>query len=142
MTDVFFQVFIYHANETSKGDIDIFKEVKLKALSLSNKFDKVGNVIKWHSIKMPMTKFEHLTLTETLLDFVVLDSVLKKIPSDSLVLLGRPNMEVRLDYFNRVSRSQFSGGHINNQDINVDCFLHHSTSSTTKSLKMLFMFII
>lgn len=99
-----FKVFIYSSHESSKGEDDIFKQVKQKALVLSNKFEKVGNLIKWHSIKLPtnMTTFP----TEALLDFAVMDSVLKKFTSDSLILFGRPNMEVRLDYFNRVSNAK------------------------------------
>lgn len=97
-----FQVFIYNSHESSKGNEDIFKEVKSKALTLSNKFEKVGNMIKWHSIKLPSNRPDLAVLTESLLDFAVLDSVLKKFPMESLILVGRPNMEVRLDYFNRV----------------------------------------
>ncbi|XP_046685952.1 chondroitin sulfate synthase 2-like [Homalodisca vitripennis] len=95
-------VFIYNSHESSKGDNDIFKEVKNKALSLSNKFEKLGNLIKWHSIKLPGNGSDFAVLTESLLDFAVMDSVLKKFSPESLVLVGRPNMEVRLDYFNRV----------------------------------------
>ncbi|XP_054269456.1 chondroitin sulfate synthase 2 [Macrosteles quadrilineatus] len=100
-------VFIYSSHESSKGEDDVFKQVKQKALVLSNKFEKVGNLIKWHSIKLPtnMTTFP----TEALLDFAVMDSVLKKFTSDSLILFGRPNMEVRLDYFNRVRMNTVSG---------------------------------
>uniref|UniRef100_A0A1B6L696 Hexosyltransferase n=1 Tax=Graphocephala atropunctata TaxID=36148 RepID=A0A1B6L696_9HEMI len=101
-------VFIYNSHESSKGDSDIFKEVKNKALTLSNKFEKVGNLIKWHSIKLPANRSDFAILTESLLDFAVLDSVLKKFSLESLVLVGRPNMEVRLDYFNRVRMNTVS----------------------------------
>lgn len=71
---------------------------------MSNKFEKVGNLIKWHSIKLPANRSNSLLLTESLiLDFAIADSVLKKFPLESLILFGRPNMEIRLDYFNRVS---------------------------------------
>lgn len=73
---------------------------------MSNKFEKVGNLIKWHSIKLPANTTE--PFSQSLMDFVVLDSVLKKFSSESLVLLGRPNMEVHLDYFNRVSHNMYN----------------------------------
>lgn len=105
----YLQVFIYDYHESSKGEDDIFKEVKSKAFSLSSKFEKVGNLIKWHSIKLPANRSNSLLLTETLiLDFAVADAVLKKFPLESLILFGRPNMEVRLDYFNRVSYCLFN----------------------------------
>lgn len=64
----------------------------------------MGNLIKWHSIKLPANRSNSLLLTESLiLDFAIADSVLKKFPLESLILFGRPNMEIRLDYFNRVS---------------------------------------
>jgi hypothetical protein len=42
-------------------------------------------------------------LFDEVLYFAIIDLSLKKLPPDSLVLLAEPNMEIRLDYFNRVS---------------------------------------
>lgn len=69
------------------------------ANSLSNKHKKDGGKILWVSIRLP----EGLSEDEPLVDFMIADLSTKKLPPDTLIIFCQVNMEIRLDFLNRVS---------------------------------------
>lgn len=99
---VFDQVFIYNHDESSKGDEDIFKELKDTAVQLSSKFEKDGNRVKWLSIRLPPPTENYNMIHDSLLMFAISDLAITKFNRDALLLLGQTNMEIRSDFFNRV----------------------------------------
>ncbi|XP_046984721.1 chondroitin sulfate synthase 2 [Schistocerca americana] len=97
-------VLLYDAKVPGKGNKDdVFLDVKNMALALSDKYKKDGGKIAWVSIKVPAPIQTGVVLhSGSLIDFAVVDLVVKKLPPDSLILLCQPNMEIRQDYLNRV----------------------------------------
>ena len=69
------------------------------ANTLSNKHKKDGGKILWVSIRLP----EDLSEDEPIVDFLITDLGTKKLPPDTLILFCQVNMEIRLDFLNRVS---------------------------------------
>lgn len=96
------QILLYDANAPGKGKVDdVFKPLKDEAMLLSNVHKKDGTKVAWLSVRIPNTKL--LALRDALLDFAIIDLAIRKFPSDALMLLSRPKMEVRQDYLNRVN---------------------------------------
>ncbi|XP_050537031.1 chondroitin sulfate synthase 2 [Daktulosphaira vitifoliae] len=94
-------VLLYDSNSPGKGTADdVFKILKDEATLLSNAHKKDGTKVAWLSVRVPNTKM--VVLKDALLDFAVIDLAIKKFPSDALMMLARPKMEIRQDYLNRV----------------------------------------
>lgn len=80
---------------------DVYKDLKNQAQVLSQMYKRDENRVIWVSIKLPFS--DNQALKEALLNFAILDLAVKKFPLDSLMLLGSPNMEIKVEYLNRVS---------------------------------------
>ncbi|XKL59141.1 hypothetical protein PGB90_000157 [Kerria lacca] len=94
-------VFIYEYNAPGKGTKDdVFKDLKDKALTLTKMYQRDDNRVAWLSIKLPFS--DNQAITEALLSFAIVDLSLKKFTHDSLILLSSCNMEIRIEYLNRV----------------------------------------
>lgn len=92
---------IYEYNVPGKGTKDdVFKDFKNQALSLTKMYQRDDNRVAWVSIKLPST--ESPAAEEALLYFALVDIAMRKFNSDSLILIGSPNMEIRTEYLNRV----------------------------------------
>ena len=99
-----FQVLIYEYNVPGKGTKDdIFQDFKNQAVSLTKIYQKDDNRVAWVSIKLPYS--ENRAIEEALLYFAVADIAVRKFNSDSLILIGSPEMEIRTEYLNRVTFS-------------------------------------
>lgn len=85
----------------------MFKEIKDTAISLSKKFEKSNSAIKWVSIRIPSQEADYSIVHENFLDFAIVDLAVKKFSPESLILYTHSNMEIRLDYFNRVRTNKF-----------------------------------
>lgn len=83
----------------------MFKHLKDEAMSLTNAHKKDGSKVAWLSVRIPNTKL--FALRDSLLDFAIIDLAITKFPADALMMLARPNMEIRQDYLNRVSIDLF-----------------------------------
>lgn len=104
---------LYDANAPGKGAVDdVFKQLKDEATLLSNTHKKDGIKVAWLSVRVSNTKL--LALRDALLDFAIVDLAIRKFPSDALMMLARPKMEIRQDYLNRVSTMMI---HIYNTNI-------------------------
>uniref|UniRef100_A0A1B6C963 Hexosyltransferase n=1 Tax=Clastoptera arizonana TaxID=38151 RepID=A0A1B6C963_9HEMI len=95
-------VFMYAPDDPSKGDEDVFKEIKDTSISLSKKFEKSNSFIKWVSVRIPSKDSDYNIIHENFLDFAIVDLAIKKFSPESLILYAHSNMEIKLDYFNRV----------------------------------------
>nr|CAD7611177.1 unnamed protein product [Timema genevievae] len=95
-------VLLYDPTVPGKGTKDdIFLNVKQMALSLSDQYKKYGNKIAWVSIKLSINS-NYGVKEHSLMDFAVVDLVIKKLSPDSLIMMCQTNMEFRQDYLNRV----------------------------------------
>lgn len=91
---------MYPAEAPSKGPEDQFGTLKSCALQLSEKYRLDGLKVVWLSIRLPAVSF---IFDETgLVTIAALDLALRKMPLDSLVLLGKSQMLMKPDYLNRV----------------------------------------
>lgn len=63
-------------------------------------YQRDDNRVAWLSIKLPFS--DNQAITEALLSFAIVDLSLKKFTHDSLILLSSCNMEIRIEYLNRV----------------------------------------
>jgi chondroitin polymerizing factor/chondroitin polymerizing factor 2 len=79
----------------------VFKDLKNQAQTLSQLYKRDENRVIWVSIKVPFT--DSMAMAAALLKFAILDLSLKKFPHDSLILVATANMEIRVEYLNRVS---------------------------------------
>lgn len=92
---------LYDPNSSSKGKDDIFFELKHNALSLSEKYKKDLIKITWLSIRLPI-QFNSIEM-EPLLKIAIADLSVRKFSPDSLILFVELEMEIKIDYLNRVS---------------------------------------
>lgn len=92
-------VFLYEIDSPSKGNEDIFADVKKAALKISEKSKSTLSGIAWVSIKFPsneINRYDKRTI------FIILDLSLRKIGLDALVLYLDVYADVRFDFLNRV----------------------------------------
>lgn len=91
---------LYEYNSTSKGDQDIFLNIKNLALKLTNKHHQTpnGNKVAWVSIRLP-EKYEY---NQGLINLATVDLALRKIGLESLVLLVDLHVDMNVDFMNRV----------------------------------------
>lgn len=116
MTFIRSQVFLYQANSPSKTPDDVFYNLKMLALNLSEKYKNDGSRIAWLSIRLP-EKFIETHPRESaaaissvygrqeVLGLVMTDLALRKIGLDSLVMVVSNEMSLRQDFLNRVRQS-------------------------------------
>ncbi|XP_034950059.1 chondroitin sulfate synthase 2 [Chelonus insularis] len=100
-------VFLYNANSPSKGDDDIYKKVKLRVLSLTEKYKKEQSKIAWLSVQLPpsLTSIEE---SDPILRIAIADLIVKKFSSESLILFVQTHMELKTEYLNRVRMNTIS----------------------------------
>lgn len=104
-------VLIYEYNVPGKGTKDdIFQDFKNQAVSLTKTYQRDDNRVAWVSIKLPSS--ENRAMEEALLYFAVVDIAMRKFNSDSLILIGSPEMEIRIEYLNRVRMNTIQGWQI------------------------------
>ena len=106
------QIFIYHAETPSKGDEDVFNNLKNIALTLSEKYKADGSRIAWVSIRLPIEinqtfNYNDITLNtiygkNEILSLAAVDLALRKIGLESLVMVCSNSMTFRADFLNRV----------------------------------------
>lgn len=96
-------VLVYEAESPSKGDTDVFKELKKMATKATSKC-KHGETCKvaWLSVRLPMYK-DSSQVNEEALKLALVDLGLRKIGTDSLVLVLNTKVEINGDFLNRVS---------------------------------------
>lgn len=91
---------MYPAEASSRGPDDTFGSIKSFALRVSEKYKIDGLKVAWLSIRLPSSS--HLFEMPGLMSIAILDLALRKVPLDSLILIGRPHVEMQLDFLNRV----------------------------------------
>lgn len=102
----FLKVLLYNPGYASKGNEDIYYEIKQRALFLTEKYKKDQLKVTWLSIRLPtISSFVEI---EPLLKIAIADLYVKKFTSDNLVLFADTRMEIKTEYLNRVSLSALS----------------------------------
>jgi hypothetical protein len=91
---------MYAAEAPSRGPEDVYGSLKSKALELSEKYKADSLKVAWLSIRLP--SLNNLIDDMGLLNIATMDLALAKVPLDSLILVGRPQMEIKPDALNRV----------------------------------------
>jgi hypothetical protein len=87
-------VLLYDPLAPGKGDQnDVFGTLKNQALALSDRQQREGMHIAWLSVKTRGPRPSDLT---------IVDLASRKLPSEALVLLCTPTMNLRQDFLNRV----------------------------------------
>ncbi|XP_046743414.1 chondroitin sulfate synthase 2 [Diprion similis] len=99
-------VLLYDINSPSKDKDDVFFDVKQHALSLTEKYKKDQSKVTWLSIRLPTT-VSSIEL-EPLLKIAVTDLVVRKFSPESLILFVETEMELKVDYLNRVRMNTIS----------------------------------
>jgi hypothetical protein len=113
-------VFIYPAEAPSKGDEDIFVDLKTLALDLSEKFKSDNSRIAWVSIRLPpeivdpSPTIDDVGLTSIyganeILSLAMTDLALRKIGLESLVMICSNSMTFKSDFLNRVRMNTIQG---------------------------------
>ena len=95
---------MYSPGYVSKGNEDVFYEIKQRALFLTEKYKKDQLKVTWLSIRLPtISSFVEI---EPLLKIAIADLYVKKFTSDNLILFSDTRMELKSEYLNRVSLFQ------------------------------------
>jgi Chondroitin N-acetylgalactosaminyltransferase len=113
-------VFMYPAEAPSKGEEDMFVELKTLALDLSEKFKSDNSRIAWVSIRLPpefvdpSPSLDDVALTSVygateILGLAVTDLALRKIGLESLVMVCSNSMTFKADFLNRVRMNTIQG---------------------------------
>ncbi|OXU16953.1 hypothetical protein TSAR_005256, partial [Trichomalopsis sarcophagae] len=99
-------VLLYNPGYASKGNEDIFHEIKKRALFLTEKYKKDQLKVTWLSIRLPtISSFIEI---EPLLKIAIADLYVKKFSSDNLILFADTRMELKSEYLNRVRMNTIS----------------------------------
>ncbi|XP_046617698.1 chondroitin sulfate synthase 2 [Neodiprion virginianus] len=99
-------VLLYDVNSPSKDKDDVFFDVKQHALSLTEKYKKDQSKVTWLSIRLP-SSVSSIEL-EPMLKIAVTDLVVRKFSPESLILFVETEMELKVDYLNRVRMNTIS----------------------------------
>ncbi|XP_011494577.1 PREDICTED: chondroitin sulfate synthase 2 [Ceratosolen solmsi marchali] len=99
-------VFLYNPGYASKGDDDIYYEIKQRALFLTEKYKKDQLKVTWLSIRLPT--ISSLIEIEPLFKLAIADLYVKKFSSDNLILFADTRMEIKSEYLNRVRMNTIS----------------------------------
>ncbi|KZC05455.1 Chondroitin sulfate synthase 2 [Dufourea novaeangliae] len=91
---------LYNYGSTSKGNGDIFYDIKQYALTLADKYKKYQSKITWLSIRLP-SNVASIEL-DPILNIAVTDLCIKKFSPESLILFVETGIQLRLDYLNRI----------------------------------------
>lgn len=93
-------VLLHNSQSVALDAEDKFKSLKNLIHSYNNKYEVDGAKLSWTAVK---------TQGLAISDIAILDFVAKKFPQDTLILVARPGMEIRMDYLNRVRMNTISG---------------------------------
>lgn len=99
-------VLLYQYESESKGDKDVFKEIKQFVVKISNKYKNDDYRISWLSIRLPESKSPIYFVDNKALNFAVVDLALKKIGLESLVLILDVYSKITIEFLNRVSETE------------------------------------
>ncbi|KAK2581524.1 hypothetical protein KPH14_005183 [Odynerus spinipes] len=99
-------VLLYNVDSPSKGQTDIFQDIKKYALSLSEKYKKDQSKVTWHSVRLP-TVISTIEI-DPMLKIAITDLSIKKFSPESLILFVETGMDLKIDYLNRVRMNTIS----------------------------------
>ena len=93
-------VLLYNFDSTSKGKEDMYYDIKHYILMLAEKYKKHQSKITWLSVRLPngITSIG----SNQLLNIAVTDLCIRKFSPESLILFVEMDIQLRLDYLNRV----------------------------------------
>lgn len=100
-------VLLYQYNSESKGNNDIFGEVKNFATMAMNKYKNDDVKIAWVSIRLPEASKPLYVEEYKSLNFAFVDLALRKIGVDSLTLILNIYCNITIDFLNRVCFESF-----------------------------------
>ena len=92
---------LYNPGYISKGNDDIYQDIKQRASFLTEKYKKDQLKVTWLSIRLP--NVFSLIENEPLLKIAFADLYVKKFSSDNLILFADTRMELKSEYLNRAS---------------------------------------
>lgn len=99
-------VLLYNVDSPSKGQADVFYDIKKYALTLSEKYRKEQLKITWHSVRLP-TVINSVEI-DPMLKIAITDLSIKKFSPESLILFVETDMDLKIDYLNRVRMNTIS----------------------------------
>lgn len=100
-------VLLYQYSSESKGNTDVFGDIKNFATSAMNKYKNDDVKIAWVSIRLPEAPKPIFIEEYKSLHFAIVDLALRKIGVDSLTLILNIYCNITVDFLNRVSCKLF-----------------------------------
>ncbi|XP_003699976.1 chondroitin polymerizing factor [Megachile rotundata] len=99
-------VLLYNFDSASKGKEDTYYDIKRYALLLAEKYKKHQSKITWLSVRLP----NNIGSIESnqLLKIAITDLCVRKFSLESLILFVEMEIQLRLDYLNRVRMNTIS----------------------------------
>ncbi|KAJ8680351.1 hypothetical protein QAD02_016138 [Eretmocerus hayati] len=99
-------ILLYNPGYTSRGNGDVYQQIKQRAMFLTEKYKKDQLKVTWLSIRLPISS--SLIEIEPFLKIAIADLYVKKFSSDNLILFADCRMELKSEYLNRVRMNTIS----------------------------------